>query len=540
MSNVIESTSKSKYCTLRFSEDNGMILEVKIEAIVHRVILTGHMSFQHNGRYSLRGILSVLSPKTMTVLTIVESVHAEDNTVSQQEKRASREIRFQAASALTAKEMKNTQTQIAEYLDGCVQSLVQKYFQQIVKMQKEISTPHTLTPFYAWVQYGKKFISLKHRNMGKKKSNSLQKQMYKMLFDADDKPMVDFSTRDIQRYLSKTKHSTEQATLLYHFWEYCIDSGYCHCERNPVPQPEKKRLTPEALQKKATTPSILSVKQIQHLAEILLNNASGADCGIALMLSGFSLETVIELKWSDIIFEDGSPWVHVKYFRNDLAGSVHNYTRPVILETCKVLRKRHDILISQYNESKVAEMPVVSQIKNPQNHLPKADFKQYKQRRLADIGIIALGPSPNGKKVDIPENILIDTYKYRVGNCMGIGDDDGTKAFLRGEKLTSVSDQHYISYTSKDAQARLDAVLNRAAPAEIIETTVERVENADGSFDYYFHPKRTDCVVNIALKAIIPKGAETIDISSEHGVTVCDSVREALPDGKKRRKTSKK
>lgn len=535
-----EKTITGKYCTLRISNENGTTTEVKIEAIVQGIHMTGHMSYQLNGRYPLRGTLYVKSPITLNTLTICKSQKSDAGPVSSKKVPASCEIRFSAVSAMTKEEMQKMQEQLIEYIDKSVQRLFVKYSEQILKEVKSSLTPQTLTPFFAWMLYGRKYMSLKHPGMGKKRYTHLIKSMDSMFFAFDSKPMIDYSARDILNFYKGQEYSKEQKALLYHFWDYCIAKGYCHCADNPVPAPEQKPLSPEALQRKATTPSVLSEDQMRRLVDILLSNASGADCGVALMLSGFSLDFVLSLKWSDIVFKDNATWAQVKYIRKELAGSVHDYTRPVIVEAYSVLKVRYDCLAKKYTEARILKMPVVSRIKNPEKPLPKAELKQHQKRRLEDIGITAFGPVANNKKPTIPESILIDTYKYRVGNCMGIGDDDGTMAFLRGEKMQSVTDQHYICYTSDEAQDRLYTILKRAALPKTIEHTVDYVVNPDGSIDLICQPDQTDRILSMMIKAELPKNAGPISIFSEHGVAVSDSVREVLPNGKKRRKSSKK
>lgn len=144
-----------------------------------------------------------------------------------------------------------------------------------------------------------------------------------------------------------------------------------------------------------------------------------------------------------------------------------------------------------------------------------------------------------GTAVAMSTRIMNNTYRGILIRKCGLTDDTYTFKFLCGESLsTDVSSDHYISFTDKDAQARLFALLKVAGPVQSFKNRMEEIDEGE-YIRYRIYPPTTAhaAVLNAKLEF---ENAESFTIESEHGVTGDLTVRRIDENGKKKRKPRKK
>ena len=205
-------------------------------------------------------------------------------------------------------------------------------------------TPNTITPRRAFDKYAPAFLHAKYPRSTDRKKKERLNQLNKFYSGLENIPMCKYSASQLKAYIQSAGIGKETAKLAGDFWNYCLDRLYVS-GTNPFPAFADTRISPKALQSKALRANTLSTETFYNLFDLLAVKASGMDCGVALLASGFTAEQICDLRWKNLYFDPSrEDFVTVGLFLAERAGAQHNYTRPCIPMTALLLRTLHSEL----------------------------------------------------------------------------------------------------------------------------------------------------------------------------------------------------
>ena len=444
--------------------------------------------------------------------------------------------------------------EIVSYLLEQGQKLFNEYRSTILNCIRESITPKTITPLFAMMIYFDSFASETGRNTEPVKLEHSKRELERLFLELPEQSMPTFRQLHFRHHPKFQALSSVRKKMLYDFWKYCTDRGYCAVMSNPIPLPEKRAASEAARLRAASTPRMLSSEQIAELYRICMEKHDGLACGICLLLNGYSEKFVRSLRWKDIVFRD--QLVLILNYEGDRASATKDFTRPCNAVLAEILRLRYQELLQNESmtEKKLQELPVVansSARKSKQNVPRKSEQtpltnKQFVEKCTAILGSCGVAPEVfrnlKGERNAAAKQLLRNTYVYLVNSCMGIEDDEGTRQFLLGMKLESITDDNYVSYTSPEASERLFAIQNRCLPARPLpgERTVTDLGN--GMVRIELQPRATNETLSVLLQGDFAPGLN-LEATARHGVSASVRVRELKEDGtpkraKKKTKTS--
>jgi len=172
--------------------------------------------------------------------------------------------------------------------------------------------------------------------------------------------------------------------------------------------------------------------------------------------------------------------------------------------------------------------------------MPSAMLSQNCGIILRNVGVkeatFAALKGANGEKIPaVSSRLLLNTYRKNIVLYSGLGDDQGRSSFFIGNSLEQlVSDDHYTSYTDKEAVEYLHQILSRLQPdlpTENLEFTQTRDDYCD---TMVFQSIRTMKAVGIVGDIILQPGEE-VEILCSHGVVGSLVARAITPNGLKRK-----
>lgn len=481
-------------------EDPQRIVQVTGFVQFGGVVFRATLNPCNETRYALRGQICALSPdKGVMKITgsarkkiILEKLDGRDPTTKEADQYLCirRSVRIKS-DAYTASNRKTIET----YLVSCAKELYGAHIDTIIKALQESALPDQITPIAAYQIYIKGFLSYESGKVHWAASTveSYQHKLFNLFSSLDPVPMCKSTTKHIEKICTQLRVSSTTQRMAWRFWQYCIDSGYC-TGSNPVPAPLKKRKNAKQLQKAAQIPKELNERQQSQLYDLLLSRAAtdSTAVGTALLWSGFAPNAISELRWHSVICCAEDPdYVRIEYHVDDNAGATHDYTRPVLVQTARVLQARKAALLQSFDADVLDEMPVVGQKSAPVKPVSKANIVKNATDHLKQAGIseqtFAALKNPNSAAA---KQLLLNTYKYNITNHCGLQEEPGTRKYLLGQSLIGdVTSDHYTSYTDPHGQQYLYRFLRRLMPDESIE--VPPSEILDDTEVRYFAPTST-------------------------------------------------
>lgn len=510
------------------------------------------MNQQSSGKYLMRGRVSAISPEDGFVLQVVGAEkkrrlnkktvtpEQEIDTAPQQDTASVAETRRQKALNITAEVYGQSLEEgtVKSDVERAVLRLYSKYADLIHRRMKISSRPDSITPAIAAVIYADEFVTMNHRSASDSTRKVYTKAIKEHYAIMPNIPMTKMTKAKMKQYLDSHTISANTLRLLVGFWQYCLAKGIC-IGSNPFPESRKRTLSAAVKQAKAVVPDELSIKmQDQLYEELLAREASGASCGIALMLwGGFSAKLTCGFIWGDILFDFDQPdFVRVIYRQDDKAGATHDFTRPLFPQAARILHKRYEMLAAQYAPEELMKCPIVSTKLNHKKAMTANALTQYAAMLLRTIGVSEdTFMKLKMPKVAVSSRIFLNTYVKNLVQRCGLGDDPGTVNFMMGLSLSgSVTDDHYSSFVSELASRRIFTALKAAGPLENITQPEELVVLEDGREKHITAPENTRQRVGVVADIILQPGEE-LEIICPHGVSGSIRARAVTEKGLRRK-----
>ena len=201
------------------------------------------------------------------------------------------------------------------------------------------------------------------------------------------------------------------------------------------------------------------------------------------MASGFSLGDISGLKWKDIEIVKGyDDFVVVHIARDQVQVSIHDFSRPVIPDVARYLKRVYRELDKRLDPGVLAETYVVTAISIDEEFEPDHKFKPAEskeitneaQNLLARAGFRSTFTEPGrpGGKEPIPATILRSNYQRLLQQKAGLKNDPDTYYFLIGQVFGGSTSTSYESHVSPEARDRMYAILKPLS----VERKVKRVD----------------------------------------------------------------
>lgn len=499
--------------------------------------------------FPYRGTMSVRDPATDKVMeakgadrrklekkATERSIQKEDQLIKRKHL-LKKQLNFAPQHKSWTASFEEIKQEIAEYLLKEVESMLYKYRESIYHSIRESVDDRTMTPVFAIMLYFRNFLLQNGSKLTEETMKTHKAILLDVFRDSSRKPMRNFIQRDFKQNKKYDKLSKERKRLLHGFWAYCLENGICVKMDNPIPLPEKRTESVESLKKKASTPKTLSDEQVQSVYNYCVEHATGLSCALCLMLNGYPADFVEQLQWKDIVFSEQMVIVKRRINHNK---ATKDYSRPCNDMLAQTLRNRHEILSKNYSKSVLMNMPVAGSPKNPRASITNKRIVEQITEVLKGVGV-SHEVFQNMKKKDstaVAKRLLQNTYRHLVYAHMGIQTDKGTKEFLQGQPLSSVTNDNYTSFTSPEAMDRLLVIQNRSLPGRELPGTTKITELDDEYALVEIQPNRTDRTLEVRVEGIIGDGKQ-IEVSADHGVSADYSVRELNEDGSRKRAPKK-
>ncbi|MBQ6755982.1 MAG: hypothetical protein IJP43_03430 [Oscillospiraceae bacterium] len=410
---------------------------------------------------------------------------------------------------------------------------------------------NTITPAYSALRYSEAYVLYKHAKSYNKATVPMPKDREKLtpyqkrLADSiiklsaglPIKPMAEISGREVAEFIKSNNLTDDNVRELRNFWMYCRDRGV-YSGGNPFPETKSSKRTRQGAMRGAFVANELSDDQIDESFELIMQHPGGENCAVGLQLwAGLDVKTVVALRWKDVVFHDNADFTTIILLQNDNAGATHIYTRPILPQASRMLHMMHDIATECEDNEEVNESFVVC--KDNGKPFTADEIVKSTKRFIKNLDKDNRFSTMKGTAVAMSTRIMNNTYRGILIRKCGLTDDTYTFKFLCGESLsTDVSSDHYISFTDKDAQARLFALLKVAGPVQSFQNRMEEIDEGE-YVRYRIYPPTTAHTAVLNAKLVF-ENAESFTIESEHGVTGDLTVRRIDENGKKKRKPRKK
>lgn len=441
--------------------------------------------------------------------------------------------------------LSDSEETLKEKVIEAAEYLLRRFSETLKRREPMPHHPDHIRPLDALEGHATSFFREYHPRTKERTRKEYTANMQKFLASLPAEPMASFTARQIELKLAEKKPGTRVQKHLYEFWSYCIAHKICSGE-NPFPQAREERQSPTALQNKVGKARSMPLDMQDRLIEMLLKSATGYDCMVALMLSGFELDEAVHMTWRRVLFDaKRDDHVRMLFLRPALAGSTHNFTRALLPGAALVLRKRFEQLCKNKPVEKVLDEFVVGKAfsrkkKTSTNktgsqkgggeesettdsfRLIREDVVRYANKVISMVdseGILATkkrGKKPGDESA--ARSLLRDTYKKDVAEMVDLKNEPGSYKFLLGQALghDSTSDD-YAPFTSEEGAKRLYSLLKPLGPNKEIEEVPLMETLDDGRVLYRIRPKRTRERAGVVIRANIKKG-ETPEVRCAHGV----------------------
>lgn len=260
-------------------------------------------------------------------------------------------------------------------------------------------------------------------------------------------------------------------SLLKRFWDYCLDEGAID-GRNPVAQynQENPGLKKRRSKRAAGTeerPGRLDKEQEEKLLQYVRGQL---DDGFALsvpLMTGGCIPPVIQakLKWSDVIIDQNDHSdVRVRITKANSTWATQDYSRALFREEGAIVYERYEKLCKIFGRSDALdELPVITAKTDVTKGIPAKEITAYIRDALLRTVVkhSTLAPSKNqNRREGMGTQFLKKHYVAKLLEC-GLETDTGLMDFLCVREISSVTANHYRSFTSAEAQQYIRAVLDR-------------------------------------------------------------------------------
>ncbi len=484
---------------------------------------------QKHGAYLYRGTISAISPATGRVINITLPAKEDSDA---KEKKAS--INLYTNLDLCE--------DIKAYVEDRAFALYSMFAETISRLLHGTARKETITPALAYSIHGHRYIDYAHPKASENTKTRHYKKLSKLFSRMPHNPMAEFSLRQTRDFLRENGVHPKTTEELRGFWRYCLEQGIC-LGADPFPVQNKRKHSAEEMTGKAIRPDELSESTQVEVYKTCLEDPSGPNCGMALMLwANTASKEACSLKWKQIHFHEEDPdLVSVVILKSEYAGATHIYTRPVFPQAARILKRRYMQLRERYSVKALDTMNVVCPLSSDREAMSADDLIKYTSTLLRVCGVL------NGTFAELREpkkavsrKLAANTYRANLVRRCGLEDDPYTVKYLCGESLLgNTSSDNYISFSDDDALLRLYTIMRVLQPVEEYAETMQHDVLDSGRHLYRIFPKKTNHCAGAKVSLRLAPG-EGFELKCLHGLAGNIMVREAGADGKPKRKSRRK
>ncbi len=447
-----------------FVGDDDNIIR-KGECVIHDVTMRYSLKPQSQGRYALRGSISIIDPASGRVM---QRKKADDKSKMGEIRK---EINTNASNV----------DDIKEIIAKKAKKLYEENEINIKGAQRQRTIVDESELRILVVLYAPAFLAAKP-SRSERAQAEWKRKLDKMakLFRNKGKicNITEKQRKEVKKELGENWKEYFVATK--NFLHYLYQHYTHHTVTNPFETADLDSGNIKVVSGRVA-PELLSVKENQDMNLLIRDNlANGAYMGLALVKEGgYSAEEACALKWSDIEFDQShNQGVFVHLSKESQAGATHDYTAPLFAVGARLLRERWVFLLQNYSEVEVRRMPIASAPDDPTQPLLPEVLKAVCQSAVKQC---SNGEAAEG---DAGISIILRGYHARL-LAIFHDDDDGAVQFLRHNRLTSVQADHYRSLVEKSARHYLRTMMHRD-PEEWEEMPLDlasRIMRDVGDFD---------------------------------------------------------
>lgn len=464
-------------------------------------------------QYRYRGTISVLDPRGSGEVLRLQGADADYALKKYYDTHPGAEVSPQKKQAiLKVTESiycnKKSAEELAEHIYNRCHEILKKHRNLLADRISLRVRPTTLTPREAAFLYTDRFLTKQHPQAAEKTLSTMSKAIFKCCKQMENKPMVQFTKREVNRFVRAENLSDTAKNTLYQFWDFCIERHYCEGS-NPFERPAPKHLSPESQANRNRARPSMSLAERAHIFR-RLRASPDAYAGLLTLglFCGLPVETALNLTWNKIKFDKDGGFIELvdtDLGDGSFACATHNLTFPMmpqayeILSECKKAAEQQ--AAEDISDRRVADDPAITK-----TTLEHRIDNLVAQMAAAEIENAAL-PLKSGYAM------LVETYRLMIETECGIQNDEGSKRFLEHRPLSGlVTDDHYVDYTGPEAQDRQRTILQRLAPKKNNRGNEKNLKN--GSVKYT--PRSNKECVSLSKKHTLQPGEE-LYVIADHG-----------------------
>ncbi|MGI6124392.1 MAG: hypothetical protein ACOYIG_09430 [Acetivibrionales bacterium] len=501
---------------------------------IHDIPMKYYLNQQSN-RTLFRGRISIISPADGQILQMRGKNRREKISDLKQRNspildRTGRQEAFNATSELYVNTFNDEE--IKRHIEKAALKLFAKYEPSIRIIQKEIGQSAKSTALTALMLYLDDFERKIYASLRPKTRKSKRCALKRVAAYVSSVPMGEVTQAMLKAY-AREHSKTAKSDLLVarHFWDFCKKKRVFNNE-NPLDVyfdsiiQHKRKVNPGKAVQRATELTCLPTVIESKLNQIIASNINNGEyIGLLLVKEcGIPAKLVCESKWKEIIFNKELDYVSIIIRKDELAGAIHNYTRPLTPFAASILTNRYTELLKTYSMEQLQEMYVASRKNDPERPLePKA------LTTLCRISLIQCGIDHNNLTTVSGElhgsgiRLLLRNIKYRLEHYCGLSQDPAAVRFLLLMALNDVTAENYRSFTCPEGQAYLYNALKR--DTRFIEThepnsSEEVIKELlpDGRVKYTILPESPDKLTSFKVKFLLQPHTR-IEVFAPQGLT---------------------
>ena len=295
------------------------------------------------------------------------------------------------------------------------------------------------------------------------------KLLGKVCMALGEKRVEDLKKADVQKI--EARFGANGCKIACRFLDECSGEYY---GQNPFEKytlegkSEKAARDKERARKNAVKTRLIPLEAEKKLYQMCRNDLRDGRClVIALALGCFlSMEEMVSLKWSDVLFTDGG--VFVRRFQRKRVGALHNYTCPLLPAAQDLVRERYAYLQAQgYTDEELADMTVLSFGVKVKRQLKVSEGTDYLRDSLHRAGVqysvleeyqAQAAKRPGGAGLQLCHDHFLNVCRRE---CK-IPADSPTEKFLRMVAFRRDStNEAYRSFTGKNGRRALAIIARR-------------------------------------------------------------------------------
>lgn len=526
--NYLESNS-SFFTRFDCKYQNGQIKRILGNFVYNSSPYNFSLSRQKSDNFVLRGTVSAIDSMGNVIKTKVNrknDLALADENFPEKYKYISRSLRCFSSNE---EDIKNAITN----------AIIKLYAQNAKTIEAERSVslrPDTITAAMAAQNSAKGFVAQSHEDASAKSQANAVKRLQNVCAKLPNKAMQDIKKSELTKWMDELSIPRDARKELHDFWEYCRLKRICNGS-NPVVVPARKRVSDATLIKRASRINELLFDQETALLDKIEDKCTGPMVGIALMLAGFTVKFISELKWESVVFYDKYDFAVVKFFQLERAGATHNYSRPVPPRVAVILRKRYEFLSTKYGDKVLAKMPVASYSENYKRPITASLLTKTSMNVLLDSFMTYADYkllTNENLDVSAASRVLFNTYKRDLESVCNLEDDPGSMNFLLGLSLQDdITSDAYRDFTSIEGLTHLYDLLHVLCKEEPVEP-IDDVILEDGQIVRTFTPQTTISKYQVYTTIVLQPG-QKINIKALHGVNGSFDARGITETGRRKK-----